>query len=115
MRRLRICASICASGSIALDDSEQSEQVGQGVFEGAIEREDLAGDLLAPRARIVVAARSRSSSAAESITGRYADALPCETEKVSSTIQPDCETALNSKNRRDLPTPASAIAATICP
>ena len=50
-----------------------------------------------------------------SITGRNADALPCETEKVSSTIQPDCETALNSNNRRDLPTPGSAIAATICP
>src|SRR5216684_1029270 len=34
---------------------------------------------------------------------------------VSSTIRPDCEVALNSKNSRDLPTPASAIAATICP
>src|SRR5208283_5688297 len=49
------------------------------------------------------------------ITGRNAEALPCETENVSSTIQPDCETALNSNNRRDLPTPGSPIAATTWP
>ena len=41
--------------------------------------------------------------------------MPCETENVSSTIQPDWFLALNSKNSRDLPVPASAIAATICP
>ena len=49
------------------------------------------------------------------MTGKYADAFPCDTENVSSTIQPDWFFALNSKNRRDLPIPGSAIAATICP
>src|SRR6266851_3017429 len=62
-----------------------------------------------------VATAKRVAHGSRSITGKYADAFPCETENVSSTIQPDCETALNSNNKRDLPTPGSAIAATICP
>jgi hypothetical protein len=53
--------------------------------------------------------------AGEKLGDNAAGGLPCETETVSSTNQPDCKTALNSKNRRDLRTPGSAIAATICP
>ncbi len=93
---------------IAFDDTQQTEQVWQGVFQTSIEREHASRDFLAAGSFIIFACDPE-------IVAQQIDDLPCETENVSSTIQPDCEVALNSKKSRDFPTPGSAIAATICP
>jgi len=45
--------------------------------------------------------------------GRLAVAFSCESTGVSNTSHPLCDVALNSWHRRELPTPGSAIAATM--
>jgi hypothetical protein len=50
-----ICPSIWGERINAVDNPEQREQIRDGVFERPIEHQDLAADLFAPRARVVVA------------------------------------------------------------
>ena len=55
VRRLRHLRVHLRQRIVALDDSEQREQVGQRVLKRAIEDRHLAGDLFAPCALIVFA------------------------------------------------------------
>ena len=71
----------------ALAQAQQCEQVGQRVFQATVKHQHLTADLLAPPP-------SSPDSMAKylcnrSITGRYAETLPWETEEASKTFQPD--------------------------
>ena len=100
---------------VTFDDAEQRKEVRECVFERAIQREYPSVHLLTPGALIVIAGDLEVARVEDRSPAGMPTRLPCEAENVSNTIQPDCKTALNSRNRRDLPTPGSAIAATICP